>query len=708
MRSQIANRLRSTSIPLNSVTPHVTSKEYSTTLANLAARILYRSPLPSRNDLPVFILNAAAFPDTRTSDYDALLPYVLDRLPDKEELIGGHGYEVVFFAGGEGGNEALQNKKARPGWGWFLQAYHVLPGATRKRLHTLYVVHEKKWIRVLMEMFATVVSPKFRKKIVHGKAPNLGTTAIYSGRQADRLSNRTVSTLSGLALHIPIEDLLIPPSAYLADRRKSPDIYAPYVSGRRAFGVKHPLHTTADGSIRLPRVLREATSFVLLEDNIKIAGIFRISARAQTVEVLREAYDRGQKFIVWKERSTILASSHRREGVGDVRVEELDQTEGFDLHVAAALIKLWYKELREPIFPPTSYRMLEKYYGNPDLELEPSQLLAMLSMDDEWTPIHNETSRHILTMHLLPLLNKVAEYQDWNQMTPDNLAMCFAPSLLRGPDPIEDLKLSIIVRRILVAMIVHWRHLQPLLNTSYEKFEESLRMPEAIEDREDPLEEAQSNQSLGNETQVSGIILQDNEDSDEEDEGSPPPLPPRPRAATVDRETFARSNPFIVASSNRADASNFGIRSREGLTGAAALNDALVNPYSGLRTSSVESVPNSISASSGPYSKIDGVDAGVFRNVSPLRRKPVPSLFSLPRYSTIVTNRPAALQSIQHYNSVHPEDDSLRMTGSTNDLPVYREGLQRHDEPAPSPKSPLTVNDSSIQRKPLPKTASGV
>ena len=169
MRSQIANRLRSNSIPLSSVTPPITSTEYSIPLANLAARILYRSPLPSQNDLPIFILNAAAFPDARTTDYDALLPYVLNRLPDNEELIGGHGYEVVFFAGGEGRNEALQNKKARPGWGWFLQAYHVLTRATRKRLHTMYIVHEKKWIRVLMEMFATVVSPKFRKKIVHGE-----------------------------------------------------------------------------------------------------------------------------------------------------------------------------------------------------------------------------------------------------------------------------------------------------------------------------------------------------------------------------------------------------------------------------------------------------------------------------------------------------------------------------------------------------------
>lgn len=316
MRSQIVNRLRSNSTPLTSVPPASTSNDYSTDLANLAAQIIFPSPLPSQNDLPVFILNGAAFPDAKTTDYDSLLPYVLSRLPDDEELIGGHGYEVVFFAG-SGAIAATQTKKGRPSWQWFMQAYHALTRAKRKRLQKLYIVHDKNFIRVMIELFASVVSPKFRKKIIH------------------------VSTLSGLALQIPIEDLLIPPSAYLADRRKSPDIYAPYASGRRAFGVHNPLPLSADGSVRLPRVLRETTSFVIMDDNITAEGIFRVSARAQAVDILKEAYDRGQKFIVWKEVNTVLASSYYREGIGHVWVEELDRAEGYELHVAAALIKLW-------------------------------------------------------------------------------------------------------------------------------------------------------------------------------------------------------------------------------------------------------------------------------------------------------------------------------------------------------------------------------
>jgi hypothetical protein len=77
----------------------------------------------------------------------------------------GFEYEVVFFAGD--GDGSATSKKHRPGWGWFLQAYHVLSRAMRKRLQKLYIVHEKAWVRILTEIFSTIVSPKFRRKIYH-------------------------------------------------------------------------------------------------------------------------------------------------------------------------------------------------------------------------------------------------------------------------------------------------------------------------------------------------------------------------------------------------------------------------------------------------------------------------------------------------------------------------------------------------------------
>jgi Rho GTPase-activating protein 1 len=73
----------------------------------------------------------------------------------------------VFFAGGNA-DSVTSGKKGRPGVGWFIQAYHVLTRAMRKRIQRLYIVHERKWVRVLVEVFSSIASPKFRKKIVHG------------------------------------------------------------------------------------------------------------------------------------------------------------------------------------------------------------------------------------------------------------------------------------------------------------------------------------------------------------------------------------------------------------------------------------------------------------------------------------------------------------------------------------------------------------
>lgn len=167
MRAHLASRFRSTSASLTTVPPARESSSYSDNLAKIAASVLYRSPLPSREGRPVFILNAAALPDSHEADYDTLLPYVIARLPEEDELLKGFEYEVVFFAGD--GDTTVTSKKHRPGWGWFLQAYHVLSRAMRKRLQKLYIVHEKAWVRILTEIFSTIVSPKFRRKIYHCK-----------------------------------------------------------------------------------------------------------------------------------------------------------------------------------------------------------------------------------------------------------------------------------------------------------------------------------------------------------------------------------------------------------------------------------------------------------------------------------------------------------------------------------------------------------
>ncbi|CAI6338360.1 unnamed protein product [Periconia digitata] len=509
LRAHLAGRLRSSS--LSAVPPRPESADYSPDLARHAASILFRTPILSKEQRPIYILNAAALPDTKEENFDSLLPYVLDRLPEEDDLVKGFEYEVILFAGDSDGSPT--NKKNRPGWSWFLQAYNVLSRAMRKRLQKLYIVHEKAWVRILTEVFSTIVSPKFRRKIIHA------------------------STLSNLALHISIEDLLIPPSTYLYDRRVSEDIFAPYITGRRAFAAPHPLPKDTKGQPRLPRILRETSSFLLMGQNVKQEGLFRIPAHAKLRDVLKEAYDRGQKYIIWKDNGETLPLPHYPDAEQqDEIIAELDSRDAYSVFMAAALIKAWYANLRQPIFTPAAYRDMKRLHGDPDDLPGLERLTELLSPTSEWSFLP-PVSREILIRHLLPLMSAVTAHEEDNKMTAENLAVCVAPALLCGPDQLEDAKMSSIVRRILTEAIELWpQGLREACGQTRETFEHSLELPQNEADWEDPLEGKVpgDERKSWDEYQSSGIILQDNDDlqGTEKKSDQPPALPPRLAAAT--------------------------------------------------------------------------------------------------------------------------------------------------------------------------------
>lgn len=517
--AQIRAGRRSRSASLSTVPPAETSEDYDSVLATTAASILYKSPLPSQAGRAIYILNAAAFPDATDSDYDKLLSYVLARLPSEEELISGTEYEIVFFAGGQEG--ATTEKRVGPGVGWYLHSYNALSRATRKKLQQLYIVHPRTWVRVLVGIFGAIVSPKFRRKIVH------------------------VNTLSALALQIPIETLLIPPSVYLHDRKLSPEVYAPYVTGKRAFGVRHPLpKNLSTGVTRLPRVLRETTNFILDPINIQREGLFRIPPNATLSSALKEAYDRGQHFIVWKEKGVTVVEP----GIDESLVEELRIEDSYGVHQAASLIKQWYRDLRKPIFPPACYEVLSDKYHDSETPVTPEDLVEMIFIQSEISPL-SEIARDILTRHLLPLLSEVAAREAENKMNAENLAVCFAMCLLCGPSQVEDAKISSIIRRILKAAIEMWPDLREGMGISVEAFHDGLRAPGDWRDYEDPLEESLPPPGARTDNSVHAldmdshrIHLQDIGDDTTSvvalpssslvaERASPPTLPPRPLAA---------------------------------------------------------------------------------------------------------------------------------------------------------------------------------
>lgn len=500
---------RTRSNSLTTVIPDENDEDFHPELAACAASILYLSPDPSPEGRPIYILNAAAFPDTFEVDYDSLLAYVLARLPGEEELLSGAEYEIVFFAGGTPDSaSSSDSKKQTPSSGWYLQAYHVLSRATRKKLQKLYIVHPRTWVRVLINIFGTIVSPKVRRKIVHA------------------------TSLTQLALHLPIERLLIPPSVYLHDRKLSPDIYVPHATGKRAFGVRHPLPRNLDtGATRLPRVLREATSFLLLPANTKTEGLFRIPPHSVLINVLKEAYDRGQQYIVWKEKGATLCQP----GISPALVDEVRLEDAYGVHLAASLIKLWYRELQSPIFPESSYAVLRERYSG---DITPEDLVDLILPASKTSPL-TETSREILTRHLLPLLNIVASRSDSNKMTSENLAILFSMCLICGSNQLEDGRISTTVKNILQAAIDMWPQLRAGMGIEPRVFDIDLLPPTDTRDSEDPLEEVRPRPSEGEE-EGHRIVMNESDGSSNRSrsvsssEEKPPALPPRrSRAASI-------------------------------------------------------------------------------------------------------------------------------------------------------------------------------
>ena len=360
-------------------------------------------------------------------------------------------------------------------------------------------------------------------------------------------------------------------------------------------------------------------------------------------------------------------------------MNELEQRDGFDAHAAAGLVKMWYKELKEPICPPSCYQALRKFYGDESLQLQPESMADLLNSNAEWTFL-SPTARQILRLHLLPMLSRVTEFKEWNQMAAYNLAVCFAPALLRGPDIEEDMRITGIVTRLLGAMIENWEvHLAPALDTE-RPLCERLRLPEAVGDREDPLEESDPVvSSLA--SQMNGITLMDNDGSgsetpheDLDDADEPPPFPLRTRTLSDVDDSRHLPPPLPPRPRTFSDAED------------------LRPPLSPrIRSSTIANIPTSSrpsTQSSGPSSPGDGSDHQV-------KRKPAPTVQPVPRYSTIMGPAQQPIPTLEHvplYNTVEQPEEEPYGHGADPELPGY--------EAVSGPTSRTT-----IPRKPVPNTS---
>lgn len=133
-------------------------------------------------------------------------------------------------------------------------------------------------------------------------------------------------------------------------------------------------------------------------DGLKETGIYRVCCVTSDLQKLRQIFDRdctqGEKFLAEK-----------------------------NVHVAANLLKMFFRQLPEPIFTSTLYKNFINAIKLSDMDYRRVTLLTHFSNLPE--------SHKRILFYLFDHLIRVSENSSSNMMHLDNLAVVFGPTLMR-------------------------------------------------------------------------------------------------------------------------------------------------------------------------------------------------------------------------------------------------------------------------------------
>ncbi|XP_074649429.1 rho GTPase-activating protein 24-like [Tubulanus polymorphus] len=155
-------------------------------------------------------------------------------------------------------------------------------------------------------------------------------------------------------------------------------------------------------SSKVPVIVEKCVNH-LMKHGLDHEGIFRLTGSVKSIRTTKFAFD---------------------------TCEDIDfERDDIDNNTIASLLKLYFKELPEPIIPFNLYEHfmtigLKIQHGDPEQGMD---LLRKLL--DKIDP-----NKYNLLMYICDFLSKVAKRSSVNKMTPNNLALVFGPNILRGDD----------------------------------------------------------------------------------------------------------------------------------------------------------------------------------------------------------------------------------------------------------------------------------
>lgn len=151
---------------------------------------------------------------------------------------------------------------------------------------------------------------------------------------------------------------------------------------------------------RVPFIVSDLVSTLVEQKAEQVEGIFRLSGSATVISNLMDELDRGP----------------------------VSDYSSYNAITVACALKTYFRELAktEPLISFSLYEpLLEAVSGENDSECIPRIIKVVTKLDH---------CRLVTLAFLMRYLSRIAQNSERNKMTPNNLAICFAPNLLGGQD----------------------------------------------------------------------------------------------------------------------------------------------------------------------------------------------------------------------------------------------------------------------------------
>ncbi|KAF4078675.1 hypothetical protein AMELA_G00201500 [Ameiurus melas] len=169
----------------------------------------------------------------------------------------------------------------------------------------------------------------------------------------------------------------------------------------------------------IPLVVESCIRFINLH-GLHHEGIFRVSGSQLEVNRLRDLFEKGD----------------------DPLAEEI-----CDLDSVACVLKLYFRGMENPLFPKDSYDLLMECGRIEDESEKVAQLKSVI--------LSYPSPVVVVMRYLFAFLHHISQYSDENMMQPYNLAVCFGPSLIRGPEDADAVTLQHINALVKTIIIQH-------------------------------------------------------------------------------------------------------------------------------------------------------------------------------------------------------------------------------------------------------------